>query len=134
MTGSRMHNHALRLVHDDHVVILIQNIQRDILRLNLQIVRRRQKHINHLSFLQLQPGFSGRNRHRICTGRQNMPLLNQLPDVGPGLSIHFLRQKDIQPAASFCHICSIDQHLSRRHADLLRILCVFQARLSLIRL
>ena len=102
MTGSRMHNHALRLVHDDHVVILIQNIQRDILRLNLQIVRR--------------------------PGRQNMPLLNQLPDVGPGLSIHFLRQKDIQPAASFCHICPIDQHLSRRHADLLRILCVFRSR------
>ena len=37
MAGCRMHYHPLRLVHHKHIVILIQNVERDILRQNIRL-------------------------------------------------------------------------------------------------
>ena len=45
MPGRRMHHEAARLVDDDEIVVLVDDIERDIFALRLRIVRRR--HVDH---------------------------------------------------------------------------------------
>ena len=53
IAGSRMHHHAARLIDNHDVIILIDDIQRNILRLHIQRLRLRQRHGNLLAQLQL---------------------------------------------------------------------------------
>ena len=42
MPRRRMHDHPLRLIHDQHVLILVDDIERDVLRLHVEGHRCRQ--------------------------------------------------------------------------------------------
>ena len=53
IAGSRMHHHAARLIDNHDILILIDDIQRNILRLHIQRLRLRQRHGNLLAQLQL---------------------------------------------------------------------------------
>ena len=41
MTVCRMHHHALRFIHDQKIIVLVYNIQRNVFRRNIQCFRRR---------------------------------------------------------------------------------------------
>ena len=59
MAGSRMHNHPRSLVHDKHVGIFVNDIQRYVLGLRRRGNGRRNFHLDDVGLVDLHPGFLG---------------------------------------------------------------------------
>ena len=57
MPRRRMHDHTLRLIHDQHILILVDDVERDVLRLHVERHRRRQIQRQHIARLQLRARF-----------------------------------------------------------------------------
>ena len=88
----RMHYHAARLEHHGHVLILIQNVQRDVLRSHLGRLRLGDLDGNLLAALQLQPRL-----FRPLAVHQHRALFDQARRARTG-DLGRLRHEHIQPS------------------------------------
>ena len=67
MSGSGMHDHAFRFVYNQDVRILVQNVERNILRFNMDLFRLGDRNREDFSGFHLSAGFRQDNSlRRIC--------------------------------------------------------------------
>ena len=50
ISDRRMHNHSLRLIHNQHIIILIYDVKRDVLRFHRELLRFRNDNFNPVAF------------------------------------------------------------------------------------
>ena len=93
----RMHDHAARLVHDDDVGILVENVQRDVLWLHGECLRLGQGIGDFLARRELPSALPYFSVHRDLTGRA------ELLHMGAGEILLLRRHEDIQSLARPVH-------------------------------
>ena len=93
MAGGGVDHHAHRLVHHDHVAVLIHHIQGDVLGEDVHRLRLREDHLNDLPGGGLFALFQG------AASAGHRPLLQQPLGGGAGEPLHAAGQKGVQPLA-----------------------------------
>ena len=104
MTGCRVNHHANRLVHHDHVIILVDNIQWYVLGNGLHRLGLGQSDLQFIADGHLVIFFDR------FAAQQNRPLLQQSGCGGAGQVIYAAGQKHVH--AFTCQIGGEDQHIA----------------------
>ena len=98
MAGGGMHHHPLRLVDQDHVVILVQDIQRDLLRRDLRRLRVRDVADDAVPRFQLPVALRGGTVHGDAA------FLDQLLHMGARHLRHGSCKEHVQARSCLCGI------------------------------
>ena len=107
MTGGRMDHHSLGLVHDEEIIVLIQDIERDILRFcfDRRIWPYREDDPVPV------PYDGGRLAVLILrTDETDIPVFDPFPDPGAGTLREEIREEEIQPFSGLL-LFDLDQDL-----------------------
>ena len=93
MPGRRMDHHALGLIHQDHIAVLIKDIQGDVFSQDLRLPRLRHLKGQPVAF---RHPVTGLYRTAVC---KNAAGFHELLEKGTGIFLTLLRQKFIDPVA-----------------------------------
>ncbi len=93
VASTRMHDEAGRLDEDDQMVVLIENVERDILALRFRVFRFGQVNLEAIAWLDLLLRFG----HRLAVDRNGALLDQALDAVARKLARKRLGQEGIEP-------------------------------------